>query len=525
MNTPPSVPHAHKDASEVQKNDPSPSTFLPGLKSFNIEQAKYKHYGHLMTADQVEKIMVKNEEPKDLRSNLVLSSNLNPGTSPLDPPKRENRKREAESGTKKEAETAPEPSQNCNNSDTRLDHLDHLEHDYLMEPRLDGRMENQSILDHLLHALDVSFDKPYSEETMREMLRLRVEQERTKQTHYKLKLSQAVLQLLKEAESHGFGGDLIQKLFLDDTAADYRTYMHYLGSIPSEDLRRKLAGESIYVSHNVPMDHHQEHHVPHGHRPQPTHTPSPNKLPVADNVNMQNSHHFASGSHLALARHSVSGTQANSALESASSISGPSRLPNLPVYQLHVYPIYYAQMPEQMQQQVMVQQGHAQTNAPQGAPQTGQPGQPGQPGQSQSGQSGLNQQYKEDESLGLPYQKYPGVVYHSLPPQFRNSGPGLVSQPMTQPMGQQLIPQGGRPYYYVNSLPPGMRPVMTSQYFVPPLLPSGMVPWGTSAPTSYKKPDEDHHHHHHKRQKGNKNSINFMITTPKNPPAKKYNKL
>lgn len=391
MNTPSSVPlnHGHVDKKV------SPSTFIPELKLFGIDQAKYKHYGHLMSSEQVENIMRKPE--KESRSSSMLDLDV---TSPLDP-------RPVLNGEMKEAE----------------------------KPKI----EKLSISEIAIRGLDFDIGKSYTEETVREIVRLRCEQERTKQSQYKLKLGEVVLELLKEAEQHGFGGDLIQKLFLDENTESYRNYIHFL----------KGKGNDI-----------------------PVHTPLP-KLPVIDDstVIRQNApSRCLSGTQLLSQNQATAQVKPQTSVDSGAnsvtgSILGTSHLPNMPMYSLHVYPVYYTQVPEK---------------------------------------------HEEPELLGLPYQKYPAVVIQQ----------GHQHQHQPQSQQQQQQSQVGRPYFYVNSLPPGMAPVMTSQYFIPPPMPSNMVQW--TAPLQEKKDEEVHHS---KRQKGNKNSINFMITTPKNPPAKKYNKL
>lgn len=445
MNTPPRVQssHAHvqRDTSEQHSRqqgneNTSPSNFLTGLNSFKVIPPGYKHYGHLMTSDQLEKLVSQPYQVKketkiqdSSRSSLFLSGNENPAISPLDPPNREN----------------------------------------------------------LMRATSMSLDQQYGEETMREMIRLRVEQERTKQAQFKYELGQVTLQLLREAETHGFGGDLIRKLFLDESSDNYLNYIHQLRAQMSVGtLKRKYPeGDSV--------------------TPAPIRSTSTNKLPVVHNASMQSNSHFVNPN-----AHSVSlcgnqngrrglqisvlpnvgGNNANSAAGSASgSVSGPSQLPNtnMPVYQLHVFPVYYTQVREQIQLDLQKQ----------------------------------SQQHEDSESLGLPYtggQKYPAVVFYSPPQQ-------LSAQSQQQQHQHQVLPgQCSRPYYTVNSLTPGMAPGMASQYFIPPRLPSGMGQWGAPAAPVLEDKKHEEETHHHKRQRGNKNSINFMITTPKNPPAKKYNK-
>lgn len=539
------------------------------------------HYSQ-MAADQMEKLMVKKMDLKELRSSLVLSSLLSSATSPLDPLHREKTNKISTIGNNQEgkrmvADTGAgnlqershkEHLQRVHQQDHQRDrkqinHRNDQHVDFVAEPRL-GNHRDHSILNHML---DVSIDKSYSEETMREVLRLRIEQERTKQTQYKYKLSQVVLQLLKEAENHGLGGGLIEKLFLVESGADFRNFMHWLGS-QGEAFKRRIGGDFDRDSH-YPMDHHGDssnvhvsnnvndsnnvHDSSNVHVSSNVHdstdvqssniahdlakkssfhaiqTPSPNKLPEIlmavqnglQSVSLSGSHTHSRGLQPPTAR-----TRVNSMLESVTgALSGPFRLPN-PVYLPPANPIYYAHGSDQRQQQ-LVQSGQSGSQSGSYGNQLSQSSQSGQTGRSEqaiSGQSGQSEQAfqssqkgnDDSENLVLPNLNYPGMIYQSLPQQFLNP-----SNLFTQSIPHQMGIQTGTPYYYVNSLPPGMPPMLTSQYFVPPPFPSGMIPWGGAVPTSEKKQDDEHHH---KRQKG-KNSINFMITTPKNPPARKYNKL
>lgn len=411
MNTPSSVaPLLSRDPTDHagKKTDPSPTSFLPSLKGFNIDNAKYKHYGHLMTSAQLEKLILRPEKPKKsgLRSSLISSTHGNPVTSPLDPPR------------------------------------------------------------DLARSLELPLDKGYSDETVNELLRLRIEQERTKQLKIKYELSRVVLDLLREAEGHGFGADLFRRLFVDD---DEELSALLLNSGPL-GLKRKLSDpESIGPS---------------------VHTPSPNKLPMDVHPTLVLQPQPQPVQHSERSSPSSQSQSRSSHLVVPAppppTATGLSTLPQMPVYPKHVYPVYYAQMPEHYTQQV-----------------------------------------EEPNELGLPYdaQKYPTVVFHRLP-QFLRGQQSASTQGLTHAAQGHLPPQPShnmlrQPYYYVNSLAPGIPSMVPSQYFIPPPLTSGMVPWAI-APAQEKKEEESHHH---KKQKGNKSGINFMITTPKNPPARKYNKL
>lgn len=297
--------------------------------------------------------------------------------------------------------------------------------------------------DALARSLDLPADK-YSEETVHELLRLRIEQEKTKQAQMKCELSRAVLDLMREAELRGFGSDVLRRLFVVDDD-ELRAQLLQLGA-PGCAPKRKLSDPAPSSALHL------------------VHTPLPNKLPMGPLQPLA-----ASAAPLL-------------ALLARLAARPHATTPQQPlVYPKHVYPVYYAQVPEHYP--------------------------------------------PEDGEQPYDPQKYPPVVFHQLPQYTRHGlllGPG-PSQP-TPPQQQHLPAQPHqnlqRPYYYVNS-PPGMPgPMVPSLYFIPPLLAPGMVPW-TIAPAPQKKDDE----HHHKKPKPAKSGINFMITTPKNPPARKYNKL
>lgn len=90
----------------------------------------------------------------------------------------------------------------------------------------------------------------------------------------------------------------------------------------------------------------------------------------------------------------------------------------------------------------------------------------------------------------------------------------------------QLSPQQGQQLDYMSSAPvsiPG-NTYVPSHYFIPPPLQPGMVSWVPSAVAPDRRHEEEEPYSHKKRR-GLKSGISFMISTPQNPPARKYNKL
>lgn len=364
----------------------SPSGFLPSLKEFNIDLAKYKHYGTLMTMLQLDKIM--DHEPKHQKkmpsgSSSALSE-AHPLTSPLESP------------------------------------------------------------------VDLALKTPegYSETALTQMIQLRIEQEKTRQTQYKIELGKVVADLLRDAELRGVGSaELIRRLFLEDDT-EFKPLITRLRS-------RLLLSGSLVTHRRKPSD------------PQPRAattsttavcTPSPNKLPATEQRSL----------HPPYSRQLKPLVEATREADGRSSVASRAS-PTLPVLGQPVYPVFYT---------------------PNGVAQ------------------------KSDDE-GLPYNS--------------NQNPGMQTSPQAPPVAQppwpvnQQVPNAQH-YYYVNSLPPGVQsaPMMPSQYYIPP--PQGMIPWGM-APVPERKRDAEETSHVHKKPRGGKSNINFMITTPKNPPARKYNKL
>lgn len=348
------------------------------------------------------------------------------------------------------------------------------------------------------------------DDTVHEVLRLRIEQEKTRQAQLRLDTALCVLELMRETDHHGLGDELLRRLFLDDDE-DLRLHLLLLrngvsngstvynvpasgltsGSVTAKNLRKNSENSS------------RKH----------LHTPSPN---------------------------SAAATAPRSKSPAASELPGPvgSPRPHVSprtspsvVLSHQMYPVYY----------------HLESK---------------HPGRKNSEDVGTQMSPRLD-SLGLPYQnqKYPGVVIPYLngqpAPQVPGPNPG-ANMASPQVVLQQNLPQNHvathqkhqqpqnhhnlhnqhnqhnphnplnpqnpnvshpvpQHYYYINSLPPGMAPMVLSQYFVPsPMAAGGVIPW-TMTPVVEKREEEP-------PRKKTKSGINFMITTPKNPPARKYNK-
>ncbi|WPK24819.1 hypothetical protein PUMCH_002111 [Australozyma saopauloensis] len=95
----------------------------------------------------------------------------------------------------------------------------------------------------------------------------------------------------------------------------------------------------------------------------------------------------------------------------------------------------------------------------------------------------------------------------------------------TQQQTPQHSPQQGQHLYYMNSAPMPIQgnAYVPSHYFIPPPLQAGMVSWVPGPIPERRREEEDHYNH--KKRRSLKTGISFMISTPQNPPARKYNKL
>lgn len=348
------------------------------------------------------------------------------------------------------------------------------------------------------------------DDTVHEVLRLRIEQEKTRQAQLKLDTALCVLELMRETDHHGLGDELLRRLFLDDDE-DLRLHLLLLrngdnngsavynvpasgltsGSVTAKNLRKNSENSSRK-------------------RKSPDlHTPSPNSASAA-----------------APPSKSPAVSELPGPVGSPRPHVSPHTSPSV-VLSHQMYPVYYH-----------LESKHT--------------------GRKKSEDVGTQMSPRLGplhDTLGLPYQtqKYPGVVIPFLngqpapqvpgsnpvanmasPPQQQNPphGPVASHQKLQHPQNHHnphnphnpLNPQNPnvshpvpQHYYYINSLPPGMAPMVLSQYFVPsPMAAGGVIPW-TMTPVVEKREEEP-------ARKKTKSGINFMITTPKNPPARKYNK-
>ncbi|ABN68472.2 hypothetical protein PICST_64054, partial [Scheffersomyces stipitis CBS 6054] len=423
--------HITDSSNEVKKSPgskkPSPSNqkFLSTLKNFNIDRSKYKHYGHQSSM------------------NTQVISNENGSTD--------------------------NKNESANNNKIIIDELIS---DILGLP------------EQVLHEDSVW---PYNIETLNEILRYKVEQEKTKQESMKNELGATAVELLKMAKSMDISSDLIPILFISNSISidHIISQIEKLKSEPSEvidELSRKSKEMEPAIANSSNKRKHSDTHIKSSSNiVSPLR--SPNKSPTTGH------------------RRVVSGSDATSR-ETKTSTSSP-----------HMHPSQLPLPPTSIPQQQGSQQ-HSPIIAPQMAPQGMYP-------IYYTPNSSAVISTKEQnggKTLGSPYsQKYQPVMYPP-PPANQPYQPGYIAQP---PQYQYFVPSPpANSGSYMVQAPPVVRmtpqqsqqkqqPVPSHQFQTPPESNSGII----HDESPYKK----------QKSSGKNTSINFMITTPKNPPARKYN--
>lgn len=501
---------------------PSPNTrLLTNLRSFNVDRAKYRHYGSqsLMTTQTLEEI-IKDSKSKSATTKKDPTSPASPTSSP------------------------PSPSTDLHK---------------LQSGDLHRNLIDDSIADllGLLSTSGGSVHWPYSSDTLSEIVRLKIEQEKTKQVTVKQELGSTIIELLKLAKSMNINGDLIPLLFVNHTPDDVEAYTHH--SYPQIDTKsnieelkvkiRQLQDDPGNLDHLITAKSMQEtprssikrkfsegsHQLPSFDEtaeklrisvPAPSTgsvSPlrSPEKLPQPPTHRRIVSDNSDTLREVKLPESSPSLQSVKGSEKSLANVSEPHSHPSQPS-QHHLYPVYYTPI------------------NPKGV--ISQPPPPPPPPGSGGPQSDHSESHTASSTvLGSPYsQKYQPVIYHTPQTQFQ---PGYAT--LQQP------PQ----YYYVPSPPPPQhqqgqqqpQQQQHPQFLVAPgsqPIPMGLVPGYPSGqqiqyqvsdmergPVKYHQviePAHDpipqtHASKKHKTTAPKPSGINFMITTPKNPPAKKYN--
>lgn len=480
----------------LQPKKPSPSSLLSTLKSFNIDRSKYKHYGHQsMTSQSLETMM-----------NEVHKNNI-----------------EVDTSTQKSfGETLASPLSNKLIIDEKI----------------------SEILDIPPQVLDEEDVWPYNIKTLNEILHYKVEQEKTRQETIKCDFGTTAVELLKLAKSMGIDSELIPFLFITNLVSldSLKIQIQKLKTDPDEiinaiskkcnkdDFFRKGSSSSSSSSpisdRKVPVSSKRKH--------SDTHLPSFSETAESIRTHSAIVSPLRSQNTLPVIVHRRIVSDNSEVLNRASNTSSPpnqqaplplpnyapqhrlqQNLPQIPTQAVaqNMYPVYYPlqsgpsppahyQIPPPPPPQKTDQHNKAlepayppkyqsTNNAPQPASASGPPSGP-PPIPPYQGQGYPPQQ--------LPQYQYYGTSPTSLPHYMMQASPARMNLPPNHIPSQQH------------------QHVPTHQFQKSPELGSGK-----STVFKVADPHDDHTPNKKHKPSTKSNSINFMITTPKNPPARKYN--
>ncbi|CCE86443.1 Piso0_004933 [Millerozyma farinosa CBS 7064] len=347
---------------------------------------------------------------------------------------------------------------------------------------------------------------PYSSETLNEVLRLKIEQEKSRQQSNKIEFGLVAIELLKLAESLHVSSELIPHLFISNTPVG--ELKHKLNELKHDgkDMTEKTAkfinssyshktGFSLETSRSIRHKSHDEKLLPSFAEKAESLRNSSEALSPARSPNNRSPI-------IAPTRSSSYGsdTKSKESPNTSHEMTNPKASPGLsstysppPTIVPPMYPLYHTP-------------GPAYTAAP------------------QTSTSRKNQADSPTSGNSLPpsspfIQKYPSLMY----PAYRGYQ-GPISQQAPYSYYQRPPPQSGM---YSTGAPGTISPGYYPQN-VPMHYPMTESEGAKSHKIHYKSDDEASPHPPTKKHKGASNpkthGINFMITTPKNPPAKKYNK-
>ncbi|CAN3357324.1 hypothetical protein DICA3_D10814 [Diutina catenulata] len=368
---------------------------------------------------------------------------------------------------------------------------------------------------------------PYNMSTLNEIVRFKVEQEKTKQESMRHETFQTSLQVLKMAQELQLDPHLVPVLFMHDK--DHLQYLRdqlaMMTHRPSQ-LHRQLQEKSQKIDLTSLINPESTPTSPKSIAVSPTTvSPAPAAAPAPASPNVRK-------------RRAVSDT--HDPLGRISMTKPASASPSAP----HQQPVYLPapQMPHRSspapQPAGTPPVSHAQS-APLVLPPSASVASATVPGPSSAQQQPLYHVYYQappmegsttSQKLGSPYsQKYQStVIMSSQPP-----------PPHYIPMHYQyFVPSPGSsqpPPGFVASSPPvaaqpGQSPPMSAQpapqapSAVKQRVPSHQFQNDDKTANVFRTAEIPTDDTPNKRQKSAKSAINFMITTPKNPPAKKYNK-
>ncbi|CUM53718.1 uncharacterized protein AC631_00742 [Debaryomyces fabryi] len=466
---------------DSEKSSPTDQKILSNLKDFNIDRSAYKHYGHqsLLHGEALDKIITE--------------------------AKVSTRRKSMDEGSNSSGSNIKEKR---NGNSIRWDSSNRI----LIDQKI------SQILGIPAQAVDEESIWPYSAETLNEILRYKSEQEKTKQETIKNDFGVTAIELLKLAKSLNISGDLIPFLFVSNTTIEeLKSKINELKSDPNDVINKinKLVNTPEYYSsyQNTPS-------TINGKRRYSESRALPSFSETAESIKSANSVDISP----ARSPNKLPSSAKFSLGESNDKEKGsPSSQNDKPV----MLPIpTTAYLPHQQSQPQNGMYTMYYTHGPQSS--SAPP-----PQQSLNEQSHENTSSTATTVLGSPYSlKYPPVMYQQHQNYHAVSGPSYIPQQHPYPYYMASSPSNGPPSHQYMMHPSGAPPPGLMQPMHPTQIAhhSPDIESRRSHSAKHLQKDEEEFaasQHHNKRHKvsstAKTSSINFMITTPKNPPAKKYN--
>ncbi|KAI5954511.1 hypothetical protein KGF54_002286 [Candida jiufengensis] len=538
----------------LKKQSPSNPEFLTELKKFNVDQTKYKHYGHQssMNSQSLNKIInhinspneeEEVEEKEEIENNSTITRNISPEKLEIE---------------------------------NKLAQIFGIQSDLIKD----------------------KINWPYNSDTLNHLVKLQIEQEKTKQNQLKKDMGEILLKLITETKSSQINNDLLPFLFVSDSinSNDLFQRIERLKSYEPKELNNDIVERSKSLENNSTTTndaHLSSNYSIGGIKRKYSDTQLPSFSETTQNIKTSSAivsplrspvNRSPVQSHRRIISDSSDVSVKSLVSKVISPTNNPPQLP-LPNSNLSRQPIQQQQ--PFLQQPIPQPQPQSQLQPPLQSQSQLQP--PLQP-QPHINSQNHSQSQSQQHSPTIPHQTIP---YQTSPQSYPYYYPAQQQpQPIPQPPMSQLLPQPppqqpiqttsniGSPYppkfqikatsslpnvsaypNYNQSVPPqypyypSRSPDNHQNYSAPPPqqqsthihsqqppvhssskhqqipVPTHQFETSPEHKSSTKLNNNDEHASSTttpptKRSKHSKNShggINFMITTPSNPPARKYN--
>lgn len=520
------------DQPPTKKPSPTNQRLINDLKLVKVDRSNYRHYGHqsLLTSQSLEKIISdgKKKEEEEERNREISAARAFAGSEEV-----------SRSPTGVDASTNLKIAKPVVNISTSRRGSEEDEKDKSnpagissindSPPTSATTSSSSGIHLQLSQILNVDPKQtiPYNTETVNEILKLRTEQEITRQEYIKNELAITTLELLKLAQSLNITPDLIPFLFLANRSVELlrnkvqklqenpfelikkieqeakaqskHSKQSSISSLPSFSEIEKSSAPSMPSTHTASADSNSNLISP---------TRSPNKLPILSHTKNRSE----------TSEKDISPQLPNSK-PVLLPLPGSSYQPQAQTQLLPAkYPLYYtppvgtgADLQSQYLGSPYMQKHQppqVQTNLQHSLPQT-RISYPVQPSQTVQG-APPQQYYVQQPNQGMPYQYYIATT----PPQ----GAQYIMHQV--PMGVPYPPPP--PNQLTMQAPPIPYPLNNSN-IIQPETEKSKIPSGGSILRFDKEESEDQPPTKKSKLIPKSSNINFMISTPENPPAKKYN--